>query len=226
MHTLFISKEVAETSVLRTFCEEYSITIHSHSFLTFQPIPLHWEITSHALFFTSKRAVSYFFNQYSSSPKWSIACVGQATADEVLRRGLNVDFIASNSGKPTDVAHEVANWLAGKSITFVSALKSINSIIDLLPSSQVDQVAVYETQITPFQLHTSFDVYVFTSPSNLEGFLKANILPTAAKLIAWGETTAAAMREQGLEPLYTLKTSSEKELVDYLLEIGSEISNE
>ena len=217
MHTLFISKEVAETSVLRTFCEEHSITIRSHSFLTFQPIPIQQEITSHALFFTSKRAVSYFFNQYSSSPKWSIACVGQATADEVLHRGLNVDFIASNSGKPTDVANQVANWLAGKSITFVSALKSSNSIIDLLPSSQVDQVAVYETQVTPFQLHTSFDVYVFTSPSNLEGFLKVNALPVAVKLIAWGETTAEAMREQGIEPTYILKTSTEQELIQCLI---------
>ncbi|MBP6460500.1 MAG: uroporphyrinogen-III synthase [Crocinitomicaceae bacterium] len=220
IHTLFISKEIAETSVLRTFCEEHSITILTHSFLSFEPEAIQQEITSEVLFFTSKRAVTYFFKQVPLPANTLIACVGNATAESLHNLGIKVDFSALNSGNPRVVANELTSWLGKKSITFVSAKRSANSILDLLPVSQVEQVCVYETIIKAISIPTTFEVYVFTSPSNLEGFLKLNTIPEAARLIAWGETTATAMREQGLEPTYTLNTSSEKELVSYLLEIS------
>ena len=218
--TLFISKELEKSSVLKAFCVEQGITIEAHSFLSFEPVAIQQEITSEVLFFTSKRAVTYFFKQVPLPFNTLIACIGNATAESLHNLGIKVDFSAVNSGNPREVATELTSWLGKKSITFVTAKRSANSILDLLPVSQVEQVCVYETIINAISIPTIFDTYVFTSPSNLEGFLKLNTIPEAARLIAWGETTATAMRDLGLEPTYTLKTSSEKELVSYLLEFG------
>lgn len=218
--TLFISKELEKSSVLKAFCEEQGITIEAHSFLSFEPVAIQQEITSEVLFFTSKRAVTYFFKQVPLPANTLIACVGNATAESLHNLRIKVDFSAVNSGNPREVANELTSWLGKKSITFVTAKRSANSILDLLPASQVEQVCVYETIINAISISTIFDTYVFTSPSNLEGFLKLNTIPETARLIAWGETTAKAMREKGLEPTCILKTSSEQELVSCLLEIS------
>ena len=63
-----------------------------------------------------------------------------------------------------------------------------------------------------------FDYYVFTSPSNLEGYLALNSLPKNAKVIAWGKTTEKACFKNSITPCYTLENATEKELVGKLIQ--------
>jgi uroporphyrinogen-III synthase len=77
------------------------------------------------------------------------------------------------------------------------------------------EVVVYETVNTPEKIDVS-QIYVFTSPSNVEAFLSQNALPGDAVVIAWGKTTEKRMLEQGMRPTFVLETSSLRELEQVL----------
>ena len=64
------------------------------------------------------------------------------------------------------------------------------------------------------------DIYIFTSPSNVAGFLMENEVPTQAKIIAWGASTQEALTQKGFKVNYTLKESSIESLIEYWLEIS------
>jgi uroporphyrinogen-III synthase len=73
---------------------------------------------------------------------------------------------------------------------------------------------VYETIINSKIIEQQFDYIVFTSPSNVEGFLKENTISETTKVIAWGETTKRCLMEHQLEVWRTLKSASEEELIE------------
>ena len=65
-------------------------------------------------------------------------------------------------------------------------------------------------------IEQEFDYITFTSPSNVEGYLKENIIPQQSKIIAWGETTKIYLLANRLEVYKTLKISSENEIIEIL----------
>src|SRR3989338_6159721 len=85
-------------------------------------------------------------------------------------------------------------------VLFPLAKNSNETIVKNIPDNQKMIVRCYETILVEKTLN-QHDTYVFTSPSNVTSFLKSNTFPEKAKLIAWGTTTAAKMREFGLEPI-------------------------
>ena len=88
-------------------------------------------------------------------------------------------------------------WAGDRHVTFPVSDRSKKSYSVLFPDDQKQEVTVYSTHVAAQEI-SPCDVYVFTSPSNVEGFLMTNELPESAKTIAWGATTAAALHEAGI----------------------------
>src|SRR5690606_17745061 len=80
-------------------------------------------------------------------------------------------------------------------------------------------VQVYETKINAATVEEC-DLYVFTSPSNIKGFLLNNPLPSKPT-ISWGETTSKVLMQQGFEIFKELDISS----IDNLIEILTILKN-
>lgn len=78
-----------------------------------------------------------------------------------------------------------------------------------------NSIEVYKTSIQSKQVEDS-DIYVFSSPSNVEGFFMENQLRNDSKVIAWGESTQITLKDQTNHPVYTLANSSEIELLKTL----------
>lgn len=211
--SVFITKEVDHESELIQWCNNNNIKLLNKSFLHFESLTSSDIPSGEVYFFTSKRAVSFFLSQHKIPDEVQIACVGQSTANEFLKRDIYVDFIGKSSGNPLIIANELSNFINQKSIVFMGALKGSDAIYNQIKTSTKRKYPIYKTIITPELITEVYDCYVFTSPSNLEGFLSLNSLHSTSKAIAWGKTTEKSMLEKNITPIYTLENSSEKELI-------------
>ena len=60
-------------------------------------------------------------------------------------------------------------------------------------------LVVYETLKTEVAIQTSdFEIFLFTSPSNVEAFFEKNKLNASQKVIAMGEATASSLKKSGI----------------------------
>jgi uroporphyrinogen-III synthase len=59
------------------------------------------------------------------------------------------------------------------------------------------------------------DVLVFTSPSNVKGYLHNNKIQHQ-KVVAWGKTTEEFLLKNAIQNVYCLNNATEKEVISYL----------
>lgn len=149
------------------------------------------------VFFGSKNAVHYFLKQKPDLLGAKIAAVGESTARTLEEYGIKASFIGKGSDIPT-IGREFRSWCNGQRVLFPQSDLSLQSISILFPEDQKEDVVVYKTIIETHSVPES-DVYVFTSPSNIDGFLLSNSLPKGSTVIAWGNSTKRALREKGIQ---------------------------
>ncbi len=216
IRSILITKSNENQGVLADFCKSQNIQLLYHSFLTFSKVELVEIPKTEVLFFSSKRAVDYFLEQASISPETQIACIGEATKNHLELLGYNVDYVGQQAGNPETVSKDFATWLGEKTCTILLAKDSKKSIIKHLNPTNTKCCVVYETVIHTFTFEQSFDFVIFTSPSNVTGYLKKNKITDSTKVIAWGETTKRYLEDNQLDVSKTLKSASEQELVEML----------
>lgn len=212
---LFISKPIIEVQELVEFCKENDFELVAHSFLSFKAIPFDFPVETDVVFFGSKRGVEYFIDQQSIPKNIEIACVGNGTANYLKSRGYNPSFIGEKSGNIESVAENFKTWLGNRKVVFAQAKDSNRSISSVINSSNSTEISVYETIINSAKIVKS-DIYVFTSPSNVDGFLIKNTISENSIIIAWGDTTEKHLIKNGFHVHQKLKSSSISELLEIL----------
>jgi uroporphyrinogen-III synthase len=146
----------------------------------------------------------------------AIASVGGKTSALLHSLGHTVTINGEGKGSISEVAKAFQEWLDDRVALFPVSTKSLGTISKGIPSRQAVHVECYETEVLKKQLANSFDVYVFTSPSNVEGFFQENNLPAEAKVIAWGESTERALKEVVSMPIHVLNEPTFEALIDAL----------
>lgn len=215
MKRLFISKPTSEIQELNTWLTVEGISVHAHSFLHFSPISSPVPSPFEVIFFSSPRSVIFFLSQHALPSSAAIACAGEKTAEIVRSTGRSVDFVGQQSGDMAAVAEEFKQWCAGRSVLFPVSTRSLGTVIKTFPEAQRQELVVYETT-TQGKPVEACDLYVFTSPSNVEGFLMDNMVANGAKVIAWGKSTASYLEKRGIVPTQVLKTPTIEILKEYL----------
>lgn len=216
IRSILITKSNENQGALADYCKSQNIHLLYHSFLTFSKIELVEIPKTEVLFFSSKRAVDYFLEQASISPETQIACIGEATKNHLELLGYNVDYVGQQAGNPELVSKHFASWLEDKSCAILLAKESKKSIIKYLNPTKINCCVVYETLIHSQKLDQQFDVVIFTSPSNAEGFLNENKITEFTKVIAWGETTKRYLLDQHIHVWHTLTNANESEVVSLI----------
>lgn len=185
------------------------IEISAHSFLSFEPV--NFKIPDFEIvFFTSPRSVQFAQHCLQSSHK--IACVGTKTAEKIKELGKNVDYIATQTIDLNQSASDFSKWANNQKVFFPVSDISKLSFSQHLNENQYQSAVVYQTIIKSKAIDPC-DFYVFTSPSNVRGFLKENQLPTDKKIIAWGESTSIELKKNGKENHFVLTTPTQEELM-------------
>ena len=212
---LFITKNENEVAGLKESLTSQGKTLLAHSFLQFEPID--FEITQDydILFFSSPRSVVFFKYNHTIPESKVLACVGGKTAELLIQMGFNVAFVGAHSGKVKDVAKSFKGWAGNRRVLFPSSDISLKSVSSLFKDTQKIEVAVYKTKIVSRAIQDC-DTYIFTSPSNAEGFLEVNKLPDGVTIISWGQSTRAYLQKKGIKSTHTLSDSSIEGLIKIL----------
>jgi len=216
---VFISKSLDELTLLPTFCKQHKHILHAYSFLCFEAVNFNVEMNHFdAVFFASPRSVQFFIQTENCMQK-KIAVAGQTTKRFIESLGLQVDFCPKNSGNIIDCSISFARWVKqqgiGRVLFPISSISNM-SYTKMLSANQFQCVCVYKTHIGQ-RFIPNCDTYIFTSPSNVLGFLKTNYFPRHATVVAWGESTQHCLREHiGEKSVFTLEESSEEAILSYL----------
>ncbi|MFN5415445.1 MAG: uroporphyrinogen-III synthase [Flavobacteriia bacterium] len=213
--SVFISKKLEEVSLLSAFCEENKLELEAKSFITFEEIKEDINPNFDIYFFGSKNAFDFFLKRNISLENKQIAVIGESTQKHIETLGYEVTFYGKEAGSPQLVAEEISHWLKGRKITFFQSDISKRSIASYLPENQKEEFVIYRTRSLCQKLNKSFDLYVFTSPSNVKSFLEQNVLPNEAKVISWGKSTDAVLKENNIPTFYSLKKASLDELLEF-----------
>jgi uroporphyrinogen-III synthase len=212
---VLITKSIEDAGELQHYAIQNQIELIYHSFLSFEQIQISEIPKLEVLFFSSKRAVDFLLKQQIVPICVEVACIGSATKHYLEDRGILVDFVGSNSSRPQEVSKELHRWLNGRICGLVTAEESQRTIASYLDESLISYITPYRTVIHDYKLDSPMDVLVFTSPSNVKGYLQKNEIHHQ-KVVAWGKTTEAYLLKCGFKNVYCLNNSTEKEVISYL----------
>jgi hydroxymethylbilane synthase len=145
-----------------------------------------------------------------------IAAFGPATAKHIQKHGLNVDFIGL--GKPVEVAEQFNSIISSKEIVFLpSSNKSLGTVQGFLKENNKKVLETYKTILIDKKLKYH-DLLVFTSPSNVEAFLKSNKI-SDQKVISIGPSTTSTLKNTGIINVFESFESAELALADTVLSL-------
>jgi hydroxymethylbilane synthase len=170
------------------------------------------------IFFSSKEGVKHFFASSPNIGKCQLAAIGEGTA-RVLSRFGTVDFIGQSSDT-AEVASAFKKIAGRKKVFFPVSDHSVRTVQAAFPASQVTDIVCYKTTETPGPVGHP-DILVFSSPSNVEAYLKANSIIRSQRLVAFGKTTGAALEKLGFAKPVISKGTSDSAILDAIKEAAS-----
>lgn len=198
--SVFITRHPRENDVFKNVLSSHGFNIESRSLIEMKMIPMKETEPCSWVFFSSKHAVKYFFEQKPKMENVKIGAVGKGTADAIRKYGKKPDFI----GYSTDTrmtARQFASTAGSAKVLFPQAKGSLRSIQQQMNPKQVVNVLVYETIKHPATDLPKAEIVVFTSPSNVDAFFETNSLSPAQKVVAMGGATAGALQKKGIKKI-------------------------
>lgn len=212
---VFISKNATEVEALSAYLESKGSTLIAHSFLEYSALNNTITEDYDIIFFGSPRAVLFFTDQYKLPAHVEIACVGSRTAEFIKSLGQEIAFSGEKQGNIIDVAQSFKRWCGNKKVLFPISSRSLKTFSSLFEMNQKIELKVYDTIVTGKKIETC-DVYIYTSPSNFEGFIEKNEIPMHSKIVAWGESTKEAIEFTGARVDNVLREPNLEKLIDIL----------
>ncbi len=199
--TVFISRDEKRNDFFKKCLEANGCRVFAQALIDTRPIPIRKTVKTDWIFFSSKNAVRYFFEQKPETNGVRFGAVSRSTADEIRKFGKRPEFI----GSPDDTrltGKKFASLVGRQTVLFPQAKGSMRTVQQQLKKEQVVDLVVYETskKISGQQFPVpGCDVLVFTSPSNVEAFFEKNKISAAQKVIAMGDATANVLRKFGVK---------------------------
>ena len=217
MASIFISRNPEKTRLIQNWCAAHGHSILSISCIETQPVFFELKEKYDWIFFSSSEGVKHFFSQVSLSVLPKLAAMGAGTAQAIAAH--SVPHFTGESTDPKKVALDFKQQLKPREyILFPVGKKSVRSIPQYLGHSPIDILEVYDTLENSAHLGT-FDLYIFSSPSNVHSFLQHNQIPKSSRIISFGPTTSRALKIAGYEAIREIHNSSLEHLLDTIKSI-------
>jgi uroporphyrinogen-III synthase len=136
-----------------------------------------------------------------------VFCVGSKTADLLDELGFTVQESADNA---QELANVIKKEYAVESFTFFSGNIRRNELPMALMEADIEmnEIEVYETELTPIEIKSEIDGILFFSPSGVKSFLSKNEL-AGQICFCIGQTTSAELeRRMGSNPIEVIVSNS------------------
>lgn len=188
---LFISQSLAESNYLKKLSRRLNWKLTAVPLIETQKNEIKELPACDWIFFNSKNAARYFFEQIHSEylQNKKIACLSEKTSEYIYASGISADFIGKGNDI-TEIGKQFAEICKNQIVLFPCSDISNKSIGEIVSkASAVKYLPVYKTIEKPQAFNTDFDYLIFTSPSNVRAFLKSNGITEKSKIIAMGYST-------------------------------------
>ncbi len=216
---IFISKNSDDCEPLVHYCNQNKLDLTAQSLIEFEAIPFKIESNFDIVFFSSIRSAQFYFEKAAKKSTIIYACIGETTNSKLKKLGIECEFVGKEAGNPKKIAEEFKNWVKNRIVFFPQSNLSLGTFSAILPENQVIKQVVYKTNLIERKIENC-QIYIFTSPSNLDAFLTINEIPDDAKVIVWGKSTENQLLIKGGQPHFVLNKSSFLELIEVLKSIN------
>ena len=216
---IFISKDASSLEEIPLMLNSMGVQAFYKSLIRFESVPFKIELDFEVVFFPSVRSAKFLLDSGKLNlSSYVLACNGMQTQKRLEELGYACDFVAENAGNPEEVSKSFGSWLGQRKVLVPHSNISSLSVKKHLNNNQLSTVEVYKTVLSASIIEPC-DVYVFSSPSNIQSFFKSNTPKLGSKLIVWGNTSLKSLNEHGYPADYTLKQGSINELKHLLQSI-------
>ncbi len=218
--SIFITRDIKEDDFFSRVLKANKYKVSGHAFIRFKAIPFtRVPANTEWIFFSSKHAVKYFFEQKPEIGKVKIGAIGKSTAAAIRNYGKRADFI----GYSTDTkltGKQFASLVKSADVLFPQAKDSLRTVQQqFVNRAQTRDLAVYETIQKPVEGTPDADIMLFTSPSNVEAFFEKKKLSTSQKIIAMGDATAHTLKQFGVKSVYLVPSFDDVGLLETVFSI-------
>jgi uroporphyrinogen-III synthase len=169
--------------------------------------------------FTSQAAVAAVQDYLSQCPpsQWSFYSISGAT-EKTVQHYYPAAKIKATAYYAQDLVRQLIQNKETAAVFFCGN-KRLDTIPKLLHEANIplEEIQVYETKLTPYQLSDSFDGILFKSPSAVESFFSVNTLRAEIPCFAIGNTTAQALRSQVNNPIIISTYPNRKDLTQTII---------
>ena len=213
---VWISRELNSDSILRKLLENSNCYITSQSLIEKTKLSLEFLPKCDWIFFNSSFCYDSIKQLKSIFKNKKIAAFGDATARYLKAQNLKVSFIGT--GSPNNVAKDFKSTIDRDDVVFFpSSNISIGTVQKLILEKNKTVKKSYETKLLK-KIIEHHDYFIFTSPSNVEAYVKTNSLK-GVKAISIGPTTTQTLKDNGATNIYQASESSELALADIVLNL-------
>lgn len=212
MARIFISRDISHKTdwVLQVEREGHQVT--GISCIETTPISVPNIPKCDWIFFSSSEGVRHLLAQHLPEGV-KIGAMGKGTAQTLLQFQLTADFVGASSD-PAMVAIEFQKVLEpNETILFPQSVQTRNSIAPLLKDCTIHRLEVYCTSPLAIEAVDS-DVYIFSSPSNVQSYLKQHTISATKPCVAFGPTTAQTLIDHHIENIHVLQNVTNQTIYD------------
>lgn len=217
--SVFITRDIREDDFFSRVLKANNYQVSGRAFIEFKIIPFSRIPIADWIFFSSKHAVKYFFEQKPEIGNAKIGAIGKSTAAAIRNYGKRADFI----GYSTDTrltGKQFASIVKSAPVVFPQAKDSMRTVQQqFVNKSQTRDLAVYETIQKPVENTPDADIMLFTSPSNVEAFFEKKKLKPEQKVIAMGDATAHTLKQFGVKSVYLVPSFDEVGLLQAIFSV-------
>jgi hydroxymethylbilane synthase len=200
--TVFITRDLRKEDFMSRVLTGNGYKVTGRSFIEFKIVPINRVPITDWIFFSSKHAVKFFFEQKLEIGNAKIGVIGKSTSVALRTQGKRAEFI----GYSTDTkltGKQFAALVKSGTVLFPQSKDSMRTIQQqFVNRSQVRDISIYETHEKPVEGFPDSEIMLFTSPSNVEAFFEKRKLTPDQKIIAMGDATAHTLKEFGVKSVH------------------------
>lgn len=149
----------------------------------------------HLLIFTSKNAVTAFFQSFSKREVTACRslCVGKGAAGMLAEKGVTVLEVFPSA---SELAGSLGEKYAADSFVYYCGNRRLDLIPETLDALGLSwqEATVYKTILNPIKWDREYEAVVFFSPSAVQSYTALNLMGPATGYCI-GKTTSAALRQ-------------------------------
>jgi hydroxymethylbilane synthase len=210
--SVFISSDLDNNSYFQNAATQNNFKVNSMSLLEFASKKANLPDAYDAIYFTSKKGVLYFMEQYPNACKGKlIGCFGTET--QLLLRGYTIESVILN----LDYLNHL-HLFKNLKIVFPQARNSLQNtqkaFVDI--AETLDMIVYDNVMKTNIEI-AEHDIALLTSPMNVAAYFSQK--QRAKNYIAIGSTTAQAIQANGVQQVTQCTSPAEEHWVDAMMSI-------